>query len=133
MLRITLPDYSGHGVFVLEGKLTGLWTQELLRVARETNQLYGNTFDLREVFYVDSAGEEALRILNRFGARFIADSAYGKYLCKRLKLHRVAASEVYSLKTDGSSGNGNGQPAHVKKPNPLTNAADGRRPPESGE
>jgi len=133
MLRITLPTFGGDGVYVLEGKLTGLWTQELLRVAREANQLNGNTFDLREVFYVDSAGEEALRILNRFGARFLADSAYGKDLCKRLRLHRVADSEVYSQKPGGSAGNGNGQPAQVKKLNPFTRATDQRRPPESGE
>ncbi len=30
--------------------------------------------------------------------RFITDSAYGKDLCKRLKLHRIAASEVRDSK-----------------------------------
>jgi len=133
MLRITLPTLGSDGVFVLEGKLTGLWTQELLRVAREAKQLDGSTFDLREVFYVDSAGEEALRLLNRFGAKFIAVSAYGKDLCKRLKLHRIADSEVSSQKPDGSAGNGNGQPAHVKRPDPFTCATDRLRPPESGK
>jgi hypothetical protein len=129
MLRITLPTLGGDGVFVLEGKLTGLWTQELLRIARQADHLDESTFDLREVFYVDSAGEETLRILNRFGARFIADSAYGKDLCKRLKLHRVADSEVHNQKTGGSGGNGNGRRAHAKPPEPFRTAV-GQHPQE---
>jgi hypothetical protein len=80
MLRITLPSANASGIFVLEGRLSGLWAQEFLRVAREADQGCGNIFDLQEVFYVDSTGEEALRILSRRGARFIAESAYGKDL-----------------------------------------------------
>jgi len=94
MLRITLPPANSTEAFILEGKLTGLWAQELLRVAREANQGYGNIFDLQEVFYVDSAGEDALRLLGRRGARFITESAYGKDLCNRLKLLRVVNSEA---------------------------------------
>jgi hypothetical protein len=91
MLRITLPITSHSGLFVLEGRLTGLWAKELLRVARGPNQDCGNIFDLQEVFYVDSQGEEALRLLGNRGAKFIAESAYGKDLCNRLKLQRVEA------------------------------------------
>ena len=94
MLRITVLSANGSGFFVLEGRLAGLWAQELLRVARGAYQGPGTIFDLQEVFFVDSTGEGALRLLNRHGARFITDSAYGKDLCKRLKLHRIAASEV---------------------------------------
>ena len=94
MLRITLPPASDSGAFILEGRLTGLWAQELLRVARGANHGYGNIFDLQEVFYVDSAGEEALRSLSRGGARFITRSAYGKDLCNRLKLRRVVIAEM---------------------------------------
>lgn len=93
MLRITLPTASRSGFFILEGRLTGLWVKELLRVARGTNQAYGNIFDLQEVFFVDSDGEEALRFLGGRGARFITESAYGKDLCNRLKLHRAATSD----------------------------------------
>jgi hypothetical protein len=94
MLRITLPSTNGLGIFVLEGRLAGLWAQELTRVAREANQGPGAIFDLQEVFYVDSTGEDALRMLSRVGARFITDSAYGKDLCKRLRLLRIAAPEM---------------------------------------
>jgi hypothetical protein len=94
MLRITLPTASHSGLFILEGRLTGLWAKALLRVARGTNQGYGNIFDLQEVFYVDSEGEEALRLLGSRGARFITESAYGKDLCNRLKLDRTGAPEL---------------------------------------
>jgi hypothetical protein len=90
MLRITLPSSDGPGIVVLEGRLAGLWAQELLRVAREANQGPGSIFDLQEVFYVDSSGEDVLRCLSRVGASFITDSAYGKDLCHRLKLRRIS-------------------------------------------
>src|SRR5271165_6699686 len=94
MLRITSPTASGSGVFVLAGRLTGLWARELLRVAKGENRGHGNTFDLQEVFHVDAAGEAALRMLNAaYGASFIAESAYGKDLCKRLRLHRVTIAK----------------------------------------
>jgi hypothetical protein len=88
-----MPPANSSEAFILEGRLTGLWAQELLRVARGANQGYGNIFNLQEVFYVDSAGEEALRLLGRRGAMFITESAYGKDLCSRLKLRRVADLE----------------------------------------
>lgn len=59
-------------------------------MARAANQGYGNIFDLQEVFFVDSEGEEALRLLGGRGGTFIAESAYGKDLCHRLKLERIA-------------------------------------------
>jgi hypothetical protein len=93
MLRITLPTASHSGLFILEGRLTGLWAKELLRVARTANGGYDNIFDLKEVFYVDSVGEEVLRWLGGRGAKFITHSAYGKDLCNRLKLDRVEISE----------------------------------------
>ena len=74
--------------------MTGLWAKELLRVARGANQGYGNTFDLQEVFFVDSEGEAALRWLGGRGATFITESAYGKDVCHRLKLNRVKGSDA---------------------------------------
>jgi hypothetical protein len=94
MLRITLPTANGSGHFILEGRLTGLWAKELLRVAREINRDRSNIFDLRDVFYVDSTGEEALRLLRNRGAKFITDSAYGKDICCRLKLRRLATADL---------------------------------------
>jgi hypothetical protein len=94
MLRITLPTAKNPGVYVLEGRLTGLWARELIRLVRAANNDDAGVFDLQEVFYVNSVGEETLRILSELGARFVTESAYGKDLCKRLKLHRVTASYI---------------------------------------
>lgn len=94
MLRITLPTAKNPGVYVLEGRLTGLWARELMRVVRAANEDNAGIFDLQEVFYVDSDGEEALRILSGLGARFVTESAYGKDLCKRLTLNRMTASYI---------------------------------------
>ena len=133
MLRITLPTASDSGLFILEGRLTGLWARELLRVARGANQGYGNTFDLQEVFYVDSEGEKALRWLGGRGARFITESAYGKDLCNRLNLSRVIASEW-----EGNNGKGRKtscrsrqrRPAHAGSLDGLT-ATDANQHPSS--
>lgn len=94
MLRITLPAASRSGSFILEGRLTGLWAKELLRVARTEYPIQTKIFDLREVFYVDSQGEDALRWLSGRGATFITESAYGKDLCTQLNLRRASTPEV---------------------------------------
>lgn len=94
MLRITPSSESHSGVFILAGKLTGLWARELLRVARGTNQGRGNVFDLQRVSFVDSKGKEVLRLLAGRGGKFITDSAYGKDLCSQLKLDRIGRSEL---------------------------------------
>ena len=112
MLRITLPSANSSEAFILEGRLTGLWARELLRVARGANQGNGNIFDLQEVFYVDSAGEDALRLLSGRGARFITESAYGKDLCHRLKLRRVADPEAD--KNNGKKPEGSPRPRQCR-------------------
>jgi len=117
MLRITLPSANSSEAFILEGRLTGLWARELLRVARGANQAHANTFDLQEVFFVDSAGENALRLLGGRGARFITQSQYGKDLCNRLKLHRVANSEVDT--NNGKRPGGSRKPRHAGRPDSL--------------
>ena len=137
MLRITSPTASGSGVFVLKGRLTGLWAQELLRVARGENRGHGNIFDLQDVFHVDSAGEKALRILGAaYGARFITKSAYGKDLCRRLKLHRVTISEVennYGQVRECSPTPRGHQTAGVNKHNSFTGPTEKQHPSRCGE
>jgi len=114
MLKITLPTESHSGLFILEGRLTGLWAKELLRVARGASQSNGNIFDLQEVFYVDSVGEEALRFLGGGGARFITDSAYGKDLCARLHLDRVGPAEVDNHSGKKPKGSCKSRPCRTK-------------------
>jgi hypothetical protein len=136
MLRVTLPTANDSGVIVLEGRLTGLWSKVLLLLARGEIQGHGKTFDLREVLYVDSAGENALQTLGRiYGASFIAESAYGKYLCKRLKLRRVSIAELenFNRQVRGSSPTHIIRKAFTNKDNPPTCKVDKQHPSRCGE
>jgi hypothetical protein len=93
MLRITIPTPDQKpAVYVLEGRLTGLWVKELLRVTRGIGPNSDCVFDLEAVSYVDRLGEETLRWLNRIGVRFATDTAHGKELCHRLHLRRVSTA-----------------------------------------
>lgn len=133
MLRITLPVVGCPELYVLEGKLTGLWARELLRVARTAVHRNLTVFDLRDVYYVDSTGEETLRILSGFGAKFIAESAYGKDLCSRLKLRRVAGSGVEGRNGNRPEGSRNSRrrpTAHAGQLDTFT-AADANQHPSS--
>ena len=129
MLRITLPTASHSELFILKGRLTGLWVKEFLRVARGTNQGFGNIFDLQEVFYVDSDGEEALQLLARRGARFVTQSAYGKDLCHRLKLKRVDLDNNDGKGPRGSRKLGDSRTARAGRLDALA-AADANQHPQ---
>jgi hypothetical protein len=94
MLRITLRTAANSTVFTLQGALTGLWAKELLRVARANERGCGITFDIQRLSHIDAAGKEALRTLNKRGGSFITDSVFGRDLCDRLKLCRVACSPM---------------------------------------
>jgi hypothetical protein len=104
MLRITVPDLRNNpAIFVLEGKLTCEWVNELLRVTREIVPRSTCVFDLEAVSYIDRAGEEALCWLNRLGARFATDSLYGKDLCQRLHLRWIGHEAMRKLLASGSA------------------------------
>jgi hypothetical protein len=94
MLRITLPSHKDHPVFVLEGKLSGLWAKELMRVTRQLDPGTNSVFDIEGVSYVDSLGEKTLLWLNRLGAVFTAENVYGKDICRRLHLRRTSEAKV---------------------------------------
>ncbi len=103
VLRITLPTRDDPPVFVLEGRLAGDWAKELMRVTRDLGPRTTSVFNLEEVYYVDPLGEETLLWLNRLGARFITNTAYGKYLCRRLHLHRTPATNPVQKRGHGKA------------------------------
>jgi hypothetical protein len=67
--------------------------KELIRVTCDLGPRTTSVFDIEEVFYVDPLGEETLCWLNRLGATFITETAYGKDLCERLGLRRASSAE----------------------------------------
>ena len=79
---------------MLEGRLAGLWVKELICVTSHLGPGTAAVFDIENVFYVDSLGEGTLLWLNRLGAAFIAENAYGKNLCKRLRLRLRRTTET---------------------------------------
>ena len=76
----------------MDGPLTGAWAEELARIAQQPHRTGGCIVDLQAISSVDSAGEYALRSLDRSGVSFIAESPYGKDLCRRLNLRRISTS-----------------------------------------
>lgn len=103
MLRITLPTREDPPVFVLEGRLAGLWVKELIRVTRDLGPRTTSVFDIEDVIYVDSLGEETLLWLSRLGATFITMNAYGKDLCRRLHLRRTTLARSGAQGSPGRS------------------------------
>jgi hypothetical protein len=49
MLRITLPTSEEHPVFILEGKLAGLWVKEFIRVTSHLGPGTTAVFDITAV------------------------------------------------------------------------------------
>jgi hypothetical protein len=136
MLRIKLPTASNSDLLILEGGLTGLWAQELLRLVRRSGMVHGCLVDLQRVFPIDSVGEQALRILGGRGARFIADSEYHKDVCNRLRLHRVATSNLRN--NNGKSPESSRKPSHRQAADAggldtLTGADANQHPTRTGE
>jgi hypothetical protein len=90
MLRMTTRMLSDSTVFTLEGTLTGLWSKEMLRIARGAAGHDGKIIvDIRRLSHIDVGGKEGLQHLGKRGAKFITDSTHGKDLCTRLKLSRI--------------------------------------------
>ncbi len=86
MFRLTMHDGANALVMKVEGELRGEYaenTRSLVTGCAAGMQL---VVDLTDVTFVDSVGEEVLSLAGRLGAEFIADTAYLRDLCERLKL-----------------------------------------------
>ena len=75
MLRITVHEKDTELRFELEGRLAGPWVRETER-CWETSAATAHgrpvVFDLKNVDYVDEAGEQLLGALSRHGAKLTA-------------------------------------------------------------
>ncbi len=75
MLKITTVTNAESTVLRLEGRLAGLWVQELDRCWNSTVGTTTNhplIVDLSAVTYVDSDGKDLLKKMHRQGARLVA-------------------------------------------------------------
>ena len=99
MLRIEVEDSDNALTLILQGRLVGEQAVNarglLLTRYRPGMRL---VVDLREVTFVDAAGEDLLFSFGGFDAEFIADTSYSRYICERLHL-RVVIGELTDRNT----------------------------------
>ena len=77
MLKITIHDSAEELSFGLEGRLCGAWVDELRqcwRAAASTTVGCSIVLDLREVDFVDSAGQSLVAEMARAGVRVLVSS-----------------------------------------------------------
>ncbi len=75
MLRVTIHDSSSELRLHLEGKLAGPWVREVelcWQTAQSVTADRTVTVDLRDVDFVDSAGERVLAAMHEQGVRLLA-------------------------------------------------------------
>jgi hypothetical protein len=87
MLRITMTEDKSEQRWVLQGRLTASFLDELIASWRE-NRARGPTVrrvvDLDEVTCIDKDGEQVLLMMIQDGARFVASGLYTKHLLESL-------------------------------------------------
>ena len=86
MLRIEVNEEKDFLVMRLYGRLTGEYDEQIRMLLAGCHPKTALLVDLTELTYVDSAGEEVLSSLAQLAGGFLAENAYAKHLCERLKL-----------------------------------------------
>ena len=102
MLRVEVDDSANTLSLKLQGRLVGEEaknTRTLMTRHRAGKRL---VVDVTEVTFIDSVGEDTLSFFSQFGAGFIAETSYSRYICERLHL-RVAVGEPSDGNTSGPS------------------------------
>jgi hypothetical protein len=87
MLRITMTEDKSEQRWVLQGRLTASFLDELIaswRDNRDRGPTLSRVVDLDEVTCIDKDGEQVLLMMIRDGARFVASGLYTKHLLESL-------------------------------------------------
>ena len=83
MLKITVSETSAETRWILQGRLVGVWVDELRtswkKKPRKQNAV-PCVIDLNDVTFIDQRGERLLRAMSKRGVQFIATGIYIKYL-----------------------------------------------------
>jgi ABC-type transporter Mla MlaB component len=88
MLRLTKHENSTEQRLILEGRLTAPWAADVYASWSELRQAHPGrkvVVDLRGVTRVDHDGENALALMKREGAKFLATGISIKHILKTLK------------------------------------------------
>ncbi len=87
MLRVTVHDSPNEFRLHLEGRLAGAWVREVelcWHTARSTLRDRAVTVDLRDVDFVDHAGERLLAEMHQHGAKFLATGPLTRGLVREI-------------------------------------------------
>lgn len=86
MLRVITIQTVDILTIKLEGRLTGERAEQVRTLVTRSNTEMRLVVDITELMFVDGIGEEVLSLLKRFGAQFLAETAYSLDVCERLHL-----------------------------------------------
>ncbi len=86
MLRTEIHDSDKALMVRLEGRFAADDAEHVRMLVTRCNIERKLVVDLREVTFIDSAGEAALSFFGRLGAKFVAEDAYTLNVCERLHL-----------------------------------------------
>lgn len=92
MLRITVTETAVEERWILQGQLTKGSVAELIsswRASVAQPPARCRTVDLNEVTSIDKSGEEALLMMVRDGATFVASGVYTKHLLDQLQAQQT--------------------------------------------
>jgi ABC-type transporter Mla MlaB component len=97
MLRITVTENTSEQRWVLQGRLTESFIDELItnwRVNRRCLPTQNCIVDLNEVTSIDKDGEQVLLMMIRDGAKFVATGLYTKHLLRSLSAQIAVGSNL---------------------------------------
>ena len=87
MLKITIHPSAGELRLRLEGRLAGPWVHELRQcwqTAAATNERRATVLDLREVDFVDPAGQALLAQMHNEGVRLEASCPFVQHMLEQI-------------------------------------------------
>lgn len=90
MLRITITENESEQRWVLQGRLTGSFLEELTSSwcsNRDRQPAQIRVVDLNQITGIDKDGEQVLMRMINDGAKFVATGLYTKHLLESLSRH----------------------------------------------
>ena len=101
MLKINFSQTAAEEKWILHGRLSGPWADELgacWKVNHRTDAGHPCVVDLNEVTFIDKSGERLLRMLAKDGAQFTASGTYIKHVIENLSARsKRSISNLFGL------------------------------------
>ena len=89
MLRVETQELDGALICRLEGRFTGELAEHVRLLITRCDSKLELVIDLTEVMFIDAVGENVLSFVKKLGGTFVADTAYSRDICERLRLPLV--------------------------------------------